>query len=119
LLGESRALVGLGLVGLGFALIFYCVGLFHRSGTTIEPGDVSEALVIRGPYRWSRNPIYASMFVVLVGTAVWFGNATAFLPLVGFHWVISSQFIALEEQMLIERFGDEYHEYRGKVRRWL
>jgi len=119
LLGQGWSSVGLGLVGIGFMLILYCAGLFHRSGTTIEPGHVSEALIIRGPYRWSRNPIYASMFIALVGTAVWFGNLTAFLPLIGFHWIISSQFIALEEEMLIERFGDDYREYRDQVRRWL
>jgi len=118
LVGEWWPSVGLGLVGVGLVLILYCAGLFHRSGTPIEPGRVSESLIIRGPYRWSRNPIYASMFVVLVGTAVWFGNATAFLPLVGFLWIISSQFVTLEEQMLIDRFGEEYHEYRSRVRRW-
>lgn len=119
LLGDPWSSVGLGLVGVGFILFLYCAGLFHRSGTTIEPGHVSDALIIRGPYRWSRNPIYASMFIALVGTAIWFGNLTAFLPLIGFYWIISSQFIALEEEMLIDRFGDQYHEYRGKVRRWL
>ncbi len=119
IVGKPWTTVGLGMIGLGFLLILYCAGLFRFSGTTMEPGHVSEALIIRGPYRWSRNPIYASMFVALIGTAIWFGNLTAFLPLVGFHWIISSQFIALEEQMLIERFGDEYDAYRGKVRRWL
>ena len=116
---QSWSAVGPALVGIGLLLIAYCAGLFHRTGTTIEPGHVSDALIIRGPYRWSRNTIYASMLVALLGIAVWFGNVTAFLPLVGFHWVISSQFIALEEEMLVDRFGDEYHEYRANVRRWL
>ena len=111
--------VGLGLFVLGFLLILYCGGLFRRHGTSVRPGDISDALIIHGPYRWSRNPIYMAMGVMLVGSAVWFGTATAFLPLVGFFWIISSQFIAMEEQMLIDRFGDEYHDYRGKVRRWL
>ena len=111
--------VGLGLFGIGFLLILYCGGLFRRHGTSVKPGDISEALIIHGPYRWSRNPIYMAMVVALVGSAVWFGNATAFLPLIGFFWIISSQFIAMEEQMLIDRFGDEYRDYRDKVRRWL
>ncbi len=111
--------VGVALFGIGLLMIFYCAGLFRRRGTSIKPGEISEALIIHGPYRWSRNPIYMSMVLALVGAAVWFGNLTAFLPLVGFHWIISSQFIALEEQMLVERFGDDYQNYRAKVRRWL
>lgn len=112
-------LVGLGLLSLGFAMILYCAGLFRRGDTSIKPGDISDALIIHGPYRWSRNPIYASMVIALLGTATWFGNATAFLPVVGFLWIISSQFIAIEEQMLIDRFGNEYEAYRDRVRRWL
>ena len=101
------------------AFVAHCARLFRQHDTPIRPGERSEALIITGPYSWSRNPIYLSMLVSLVGAAVWFGTVTPFLPVVGFFYIMQSQFVMMEERMLLDRFGDEYERYRSKVRRWL
>ena len=56
--------------------------------------------------------------MALFGTALWLRTVTPFLPIIGFFWIMQSQFVAMEEQMLLDRFGDEYERYRSRVRRW-
>ena len=105
----------------GFALLVFAASFiqFRLHRTTIEPGKESSALIMRGPYRWSRNPIYLAMALLLLAAAIRLACASAFLPVVGFVWVISVQFIAMEERMLLDRFGGDYEAYRDRVRRWL
>lgn len=105
----------------GFALLVFAASFiqFQLHRTTIEPGAESSALIERGPYRWSRNPIYAAMALVLLAFAVRLACLTAVLPIAGFVWVISAQFIAMEERMLMARFGPEYEAYCARVRRWI
>lgn len=105
----------------GLALLVFMASFiqFHLHRTTIEPGAESSALIRRGPYRWSRNPIYLAMAILLLAAAIRLSCATALLPIAGFVWVISVQFIAMEERMLLDRFGPDYEDYCGKVRRWL
>jgi protein-S-isoprenylcysteine O-methyltransferase Ste14 len=119
LVPEGYRSAGSVIFALGTLLIVSCAVLFYRYRTPIEPGAVSQALIVRGPYRWSRNPIYVGMTIMLCGSAVRFGNLTAFLPVVGFVWVISTRFIVMEESMLRERFAGEYEAYCVRVRRWL
>ncbi|NKB89580.1 MAG: isoprenylcysteine carboxylmethyltransferase family protein [Acidobacteria bacterium] len=105
----------------GFALLLFAASAiqFHLHRTTIEPGAVSDALIVRGPYRWSRNPIYLAMALILFAAAIRLSCASAFLPMLGFVWVITTRFIAMEERMLVDRFGAQYVDYCLSVRRWL
>ena len=104
-----------------FALLLFTANFiqFQLHQTTIEPGKESSALIMRGPFRWSRNPIYLTMALLLVAGAIRLACATALLPLAGFVWLISTRFIAMEERMLQARFGAAYDEYCSKVRRWI
>ncbi len=103
----------------GFAVVFYAAGLFRKHSTTIRPFKESSSLVTEGPFRFSRNPIYLSMVIALAGVAVVLGTATPLLVLPVFAWIITTQFIRVEEAMLIERFGDPYLDYQKRVRRWV
>src|SRR4030095_8676641 len=67
------------LVFLGFGLVLGTAQLFQRFATTIRPGEPSTSLITVGPYRFTRNPIYLGMAVVLTGLALLLGSA---LPLV-------------------------------------
>jgi protein-S-isoprenylcysteine O-methyltransferase Ste14 len=93
--------------------------LFRRHDTTIKPGQVSNRLMVEGPYRFTRNPIYVGMVLVLAGIALLLGAATPWLIPLVFVWLIASNVIPVEEVMLEERFGREYHDYRERVRRWI
>jgi protein-S-isoprenylcysteine O-methyltransferase Ste14 len=94
---------------------------FRRANTTINPltPQASSALVVRGIYRWTRNPMYLAMLLVLTGWACVVGNwaALAMLPL--FVATLNRLQIEPEERALRARFGAEFENYRRKVRRWL
>jgi protein-S-isoprenylcysteine O-methyltransferase Ste14 len=79
----------------------------------------TRALTFEGPYRFTRNPMYLGLALLLAGLAG-IGNALwpllAVIPVVA---IIRTQVIAREETYLENRFGEEYRAYRGRVRRWL
>ncbi|MCB1865225.1 MAG: isoprenylcysteine carboxylmethyltransferase family protein [Chromatiales bacterium] len=105
-------------IGAG-TLVAWAAGLFLRAGTTIHPHGESDALVVSGPYRFTRNPMYVAMTAALTGWALWLATPMA-LPLIpAFMWVLTRRHIRFEEQRLTERFGAAYRDYRSQVRRWL
>jgi protein-S-isoprenylcysteine O-methyltransferase Ste14 len=104
---------------LGIALAAIASGLFKRAGTPVIPFEPSTALVTSGPYRFTRNPMYLGLVLILVGAATLFGTLGAFLPIPVFVWIIQTRFIVGEEHFLEEIFGEQYLAYKGRVRRWL
>ena len=111
--------LGLAPVAVGLALALSGVRLFRRAGTAIEPWGTPSALVVEGPYRFTRNPMYLGLALSLFGLAVWLGTLTPFLVIPLFVWVITARFIYGEEQRLEARFGDQYRAYKARVRRWI
>jgi protein-S-isoprenylcysteine O-methyltransferase Ste14 len=103
----------------GLALGGWAARLFKKHETTIRPGQISSSLMSYGPYRLTRNPIYVGMVLVLAGVALLLGSFTPWFVLPVFFWLIARNVIPVEEMMLAERFGQEYLEYRAKVRRWI
>jgi len=92
---------------------------FRRHDTTIIPFEQSTALIAEGPYRYSRNPLYLSMTLILVGLWILLGSLSPAVVVPLFVWWISSRFIANEERHLEAQFGRTYLEYKTKVKRWL
>ncbi len=92
---------------------------FDRAGTPIKPYEVSEHLVTDGLFSFSRNPVYVGMIAGLVGIFVVLGTLTPALVVPVFAYLIRVRFIALEERMLEDRFGDPYRDYKERVRRWI
>jgi protein-S-isoprenylcysteine O-methyltransferase Ste14 len=108
----------LSLIG-GAALAVWCLGLFRAAHTTTVPFETASQLVRRGPYRFSRNPMYVSLTLVYLGEAgilaqIW---PLLFLPLTLAY--IHRTVIPVEEARLREVFGDAYEHYCAGVRRWL
>src|SRR5262245_45663632 len=66
--------VGLVLMLAGIAYVLYGANVIERAGTTIKPFETSTTLVVQGPYRFSRNPIYLAMAVSLIGLAILAGS---------------------------------------------
>lgn len=92
---------------------------FRKRDTTVMPYERPTALVTDGFYENSRNPMYLAMLLLLAGVAWLLGSITAFLPVPLMYLVLRFRVIAMEEGMLEEAFGDEYLDYKRKVRRWL
>jgi protein-S-isoprenylcysteine O-methyltransferase Ste14 len=112
---------GVGAVPLAGGLLtgLWAIGLFRRRDTTIIPFEQSSSLIVDGPYRLSRNPIYLSMVLVLLGVWLLLGSLSPVLVVLLFVWWISTRFIVKEEQHLETQFGRTYLEYKEKVRRWV
>jgi len=107
-------------VGLsGFALIASSVIYFKKSATAIRPFETSTALVKGGPYRFTRNPMYLGMVLILIGTAIYLGSLAPWFIIPVFFLIIQEWFIKHEEPFLENIFGKEYQDYRTKVRRWI
>lgn len=117
----SPPLVNFGFVPmlLGASLVLVAAGLFKRRKTTLNPFGEPAVVVREGVYRFSRNPMYLGMLLVLIGFGVWLGNILALLLAPGFVWVVTRRHILREEQLLESRFGEEYRAYRRQVRRWM
>ena len=110
---------GVGAFVVGFLVMMWAWWLFRQSGTPIRPTDRASSLVTSGPYRFSRNPMYLGIVVMLLGIALWLGSWPMLIAPVGFFVFMSLVFIPYEEQRLRETFGDAYASYAQRVRRWI
>lgn len=106
-------------LGAGGGLITWALGLFRRHGTTFEPFGRATALVVSGPYRLSRNPMYLGMVLVLTGLALLTGRWPVALAPAGFYVTMDRVQIPAEEAALAASFGEPYRAYQRRVRRWL
>ena len=111
--------LGIALVVAGLSLTLASARLFRRRKTAIKPFEQSSVLVVEGPYRVSRNPMYVGLSIVLAGIGLLLESFAPLVVIPVFVGVIRTRFIAAEEQMLAQQFGDAYAEYRSRVRRWL
>ena len=105
---------------IGAVVLLTCVMRFVTDGKgTISPLDPTKKLVIRGLYRYSRNPMYVGATTLLIGEAIfWWSPALAIysaLVFLTFNLVI----LLHEEPRLRREFGDEYRDYVSQVRRWI
>ena len=90
----------------------------HRAGTTANPMRPVTQLVVTGPYRLSRNPMYLAMTIGYVGLALLVNSLWVGVVLAPLLVVLHLGVIAREERYLDAKFGDEYRRYRKEVRRW-
>ena len=103
----------------GVALTLYCIYLFMHVGRgTLSPADPTRHLVDRGVYRYSRNPMYIGVLLVLLGQALYTGywQLAAYAGLI---FLVFNGFIILEEPRLRRDFGADYDRYCARVNRWL
>ncbi len=111
--------IGLFIVVAGYALVIWTIRLFGRAGTTLRPFGKPTSLVVTGPYRWSRNPIYLGLALMQLGLGVLLDSALPFLVIPAFIIIMTRWFIRPEEEILQRAFGEENIAYRSRVRRWL
>ena len=82
------------------------------------PFDEATTLVTSGFYRYTRNPMYVGMFLMLAGVAFLMGSIGAALPVLVFILIIRNNFVMGEERFLEASFGQQYLDYKSTVRRW-
>jgi protein-S-isoprenylcysteine O-methyltransferase Ste14 len=118
--GGAPRFLALLLYALGLAIYSWCVWDFASFGRgTPAPIDAPRRLVVRGLYRWTRNPMYVGVLAIVLGWAALFEHATvvvyAFCVFVAFHCFV----VFYEEPHLTQLFGSEYSAYRERTGRWL
>jgi protein-S-isoprenylcysteine O-methyltransferase Ste14 len=103
----------------GGALAVWCVVTFGMTGKgTPAPFDPPRRLVVAGPYRRVRNPMYIGAGFALLGAALFYGSIALLVYTVLFFLLAHLFVILYEEPTLRRMFGSEYEEYRRRVRRW-
>ena len=107
------------IVGLSCALPSF--RLFARNKTTISPFTPSETsvLITEGMYRYSRNPMYLGLLLLIIAATIWFGTWFGIIISLFFILLINILQIIPEEEALLQIFGEEYLEYKKKVGRWI
>lgn len=110
--------IGFGLLLNGYAnymLLFVGkIGLRDR-----EPFHTPSTLVVDGPYRFSRNPVYLSVLIMIFGLAIVLSSLLLIIILAVVHGIFQFSLIRWEERRLEKAFGIDYLEYKKHVRRWL
>ena len=118
-LGAAQ-LAGLALVVAGGAVALWCVLAFATLGRgTPAPFDPPRRLVVRGPYRFVRNPMYLGAATALAGAALYYESLTLLAYVALFALAAYLFVLGYEEPTLARLFGDDYAAYRARVRRWL
>jgi protein-S-isoprenylcysteine O-methyltransferase Ste14 len=111
-------------LGIALLLVACCLALWghrtmHSAGTNVNPLLPATTVVTRGPFRYSRNPLYLSLALLFLGVSfamsTWWGVIVAVPVLLVMHYGV----VLREERYLEEKFGDVYRQYRGRVRRYL
>ncbi len=110
------------LMTIGALIVLRCVWDFAWTGRgTPAPFDPPRRLVVKGLYRWVRNPMYLGMGLFLIGEALLLPQITLpMLIMVAILWIAVTAFIILYEEPTLRRlFGSDYEEYCRHVRRWI
>ncbi len=107
------------LVGAGLLLVGWALWTFWRARTGILPHRPASELLARGPYAFSRNPMYVALALLYVGMALWAGTSWPILLLPAVLWTLGRVVIRREEAYLSRAFGEAYAIYKTRVRRWL
>ncbi|SJN56706.1 hypothetical protein VR7878_01916 [Vibrio ruber DSM 16370] len=102
---------------LGLSALF----TFYRVRTTVNPvrPDLAATVVTHGVFRFSRNPMYLGLVLILIADVYWLGSFIGLIWIIGFVMYMTYFQIIPEERILAARFGEPYRVYLQRVRRWL
>lgn len=119
LIPSPYSYTGVALIVAGLTLAVLGAGMFKRADTPVRPFQKSTTLVVHGLFRYSRNPMYLGLLLILLGMAILLGSLSPFLVIPVFFIIIREGYIKHEERFLEELFGEAYRSYKQRVRRWL
>ena len=114
----SRSLAAVLLIPAG-GLLLWSLGLFLKARTSPLPMRPTTSLVFSGPYRWTRNPMYLAMLLLYIGIALLFDIVWSLVLIPLIMYLVVRLVIRREERYLEAKFGEEYRQYKGRVRRWI
>jgi protein-S-isoprenylcysteine O-methyltransferase Ste14 len=116
---KIKNVLGLTLIGSAVIPALLAVRGMRNAGTNVNPTQPTTALILEGPYRFTRNPIYLGMTALYTGIAILANTLWPILLLPGVLFVMTRGVIEREEAYLEQKFGEQYVTYKEKVRRWI
>jgi protein-S-isoprenylcysteine O-methyltransferase Ste14 len=117
---DSFGTSGVALVATGSLLLLWCVRDFYVRGKgTLAPWAPPRNLVVVGLYRYSRNPMYLAVIMILTGWTLGFGSRALGIYTVAVALVFHLRVVFAEEPFLARRHGEAWLEYKKRVGRWL
>lgn len=115
-----RHFLSLPFIGLGAGILFRCIWDFAVAGRgTLAPIDPPKHLVVRGLYRYVRNPMYVGVVLMLFAEALFFWSPELAYYAIGVFSMVHLFVVLYEEPTLRRQFGGSYEAYRGQVPRWI
>ena len=117
----NQTLVSILILFIGIFILIIPVSKFIKSKTTIDPIKFKKVknLVTSGIYKYSRNPMYLGLLMVIISTTIFYLNIFSITtPFIFYFWMNKFQ-IEREEIFLAQKFGQKYISYKSKTRKWI
>jgi len=116
---SSLRYMGIVFIVAGIALNLVGSATLRNSQTPVDFDQIPAQLVVTGPFRYTRNPMYLGGLILLIGVAILLGSLVSFLFPVLLFLILQFLYIPVEEKEMERIFGNQYIEYKRKVRRWV
>jgi len=116
--GEATGLGWLLVIG-GLALALWGIWHFRRAGTSVPTHRPATALVVEGPYRVTRNPVYMALNAIYLGLCALLDAPAALLMLLGILPLMHYGVVLREERYLEAKFGEDYRQFKQATKRYL
>ncbi|WP_299122429.1 isoprenylcysteine carboxylmethyltransferase family protein [uncultured Winogradskyella sp.] len=111
--------LGIVVMALGLSIVLYCIYRFIVEGKgTLSPADRTKALVVKGLYNYTRNPMYVGILLILIGEVLFTGSMRLLVYTIAVAIAFHGFVIFVEEPRLTRDFKSDYLHYMDKVRRW-
>jgi len=110
---------GIIIIVLGFSLSLGSGIFFRKLGTNPRPGSRANLIVTKGPFKYTRNPMYLGLITMLIGISILLGTWSPLIVIPILFIILHTQFVLREEKLMEEWFGESYVEYKSKTPRWL
>ena len=117
--GFLRYVIGSVLIALSAVIMPPVRKRFRRAATPFDVRKAASALIIDGPYRFSRHPTYVSLTMLYLGLGVLLDNGWVLILVVPIFLAMDLWVVQREERHLEAKFGDQVRRYKAGVRRWL
>ena len=118
--GAPLMMLGVALTVLAFIPPIWAFMLFRRAGTEVNPtSPTNRALVIDGPFQFTRNPMYLGLVTLSLGIALWVGTWPMLFAPIAVFATANFVHIPFEEAKMRRQFGADYDAYVARVRRWV
>ncbi len=106
---------------LGVLIAINSVSLFTKYKANISPLDLNSTthLIDTGIYRYTRNPMYLSLLLILIAYFFYLGNPLSIWGIFFYYFMTTKFQIKKEEKLLLKQFGNQYQAYMHRVRRWI